>query len=127
MRRRLRIAAAVVVVAVALVAAWACFPFGAHVDLNCHPPDNARCQKANGRVLYVEATDPDGDGDMHVVLASRRSFTWPGVTVLVIPHDERPSGTPHFGEWVSAVGLPTTGSHGEATLNALRFDLGGGR
>jgi hypothetical protein len=121
-RRRLRIAVFVTTVAVGLLATWAFLPLG-HASLDCGPSDNPQCREAAGRVLYVEAVDPDGDGAMHLVLASRQSRTWPGVTVLAIPRAERPSSPPHFGQWVSAVGLPNIGSHGEATLNALRFEI----
>lgn len=109
--------------ALGLAGIWALLTLGPPASPGCERIRDARCREANGRVLYVEALDPDGDGDMHLVLASRQSLTWPGVTVLVIPRAKRPKSTPHLGRWVSAIGVPNTGSHGETTLNALRFEL----
>ena len=37
------------------------------------PREATNCRAARGRVIYVEAVDPDGDGDAHFVLASRET------------------------------------------------------
>ena len=39
------------------------------------------CAAVTGRVLYVEAVDPDGDGDAHYVLAGG-DVTAPGLSVI---------------------------------------------
>ena len=106
-----------------LVVVWALLTLGPHTNESCEPIPSPLCREADGRVLYVETVDPDGDGDLHIVLASRQSLTWPGVTVLAIRRAERPASTPHIGHWVSAVGLVNTGSHGETTLTALRYEI----
>ena len=121
-RRGLRIAVVVAGLALGLIATWALLTLGPGDNIGCERTDNPRCRVVNGRVLYVEAVDPDGDGDSHLVLASRQSLTWPGVTIVVIPRRKQRASTPHVGQWVSAVGLPNTGSHGETTLNALQFE-----
>ena len=41
------------------------------------PAEAGNCREADGRILYVERVDPDGDGDAHFVLASRESVTAP--------------------------------------------------
>jgi hypothetical protein len=122
--RKSRTAFLIVGLAVGLVGVWVLFTLGPGINVGCKQSDNPRCREASGRVLYVEAVDPDGDGDMHLVLASRQSLTWPGITVLVIPRAKSPASVPRFGRWVRAIGLLNTGSHGETTLDAREFKLG---
>ena len=47
------------------------------VEATC-PAAAANCRSASGRIIYVEAVDPDGDGDAHFVLLSSESVTGPG-------------------------------------------------
>jgi len=122
-RRKWRIAVLVASVPLGFVLVLALLTLGPHGNLSCEQIDNPRCREVTGRVLYVEAVDPDGDGDSHLVLVSRQSLTWPGVTIVVIRPPKRLASTPHLGTWVNAIGLPNTGSHGETTLNALQFEL----
>src|SRR5688500_20238186 len=54
---------------------------------HCDPAaDN--CAVATGRVVYVEAVDPDGDGDAHYVTAGGR-ITAPGLSVIDVRRDLR--------------------------------------
>src|SRR5829696_1873885 len=51
------------------------------------------CREATGRVLYVEAVDPDGDGDAHFVLAGGR-ITAPGISAIAVRRELRPRRLP---------------------------------
>lgn len=94
----------VLVVALALVSAPRC------------PPDAANCAAGSGRVLYLESVDPDGDGDLHLVLGSRSSITFPGVTVLDISKALRPARDPRVGDWAAGAGPVYRGSHGQRQI-----------
>src|SRR3712207_510546 len=47
------------------------------------PEGLSGCRSVTGRVIYVESVDPDGDGDLHVVIAAG-GVTAPGVTAVDI-------------------------------------------
>jgi len=81
---------------------------------------SAGCAAVTGRVLYVEAVDPDGDGDAHYVLAGG-SVTAPGVSVIDVGRDLRPRRLPHAGELVSAAGPVFTGSYGQQQIEAAEL------
>lgn len=83
-------------------------------------PDDAPpgCRSATGRVMYVEAVDPDGDGDAHYVLAGG-AITAPGVSVIDVPKRLRPRRLPKTGERVSAAGPVYRGSYGQRQIEAL--------
>jgi hypothetical protein len=83
------------------------------------PPDAANCAAVTGRVLYVEAVDPDGDGDAHYVLLGG-SITAPGITVVDVPVGLRPARLPGRGEQVSAAGPVYTGSFGQKQIEATQ-------
>ncbi len=86
-----------------------------------HCPAGAdNCAAATGRVIYVEAVDPDGDGDAHYVLAGGR-VTAPGLSVIDVARDLRPRRLPHPGELVSAAGPVFTGSHGQQQIEAVEL------
>ncbi len=57
----------------------------------------ANCASATGRVVYVEAVDPDGDGDAHFVLAGG-NVTGPGLSVIDVRRDLRPDPLPRAGD-----------------------------
>ena len=80
--------------------------------------DAGNCAAVTGRVLYVEAVDPDGDGDAHYVLAGG-SVTAPGLSVIDVRRDLRPRRLPHRGELVSAAGPVYSGSHGQHQIEAV--------
>jgi len=86
-----------------------------------HCPAGApNCAAVTGRVLYVEAVDPDGDGDAHFVLAGG-DVTAPGVSVIDVERERRPRRLPRSGELVSAAGPVFTGSHGQRQIQATEL------
>jgi len=82
--------------------------------------DAANCAAVIGRVIYVEAVDPDGDGDAHYVLAGGK-VTAPGVSVIDVGPHLRPRRLPRPGELVSAAGPVFTGSHGQSQIEAVEL------
>ncbi|MGI8462384.1 MAG: hypothetical protein ACR2OC_12275 [Solirubrobacterales bacterium] len=82
------------------------------------PPASANCESATGRVIYVEATDPDGDGDAHLVLSSDEAITGPGISVVDVMRDLRPHPLPRLGDLVSAAGPVYRGSYGQRQIEA---------
>jgi hypothetical protein len=72
-------------------------------------------------VLYVEAVDPDGDGDAHLVLASRQGITAPGLTIVDVKAGLRPARLPRPGDWVGAAGPVFPGSRGQSQIEATRL------
>jgi hypothetical protein len=83
-------------------------------------PDAENCAVATGRVVYVEAVDPDGDGDAHYVLAGGR-VTAPGLSVIDVGPHLRPRRLPRPGDLVSAAGPVFTGSHGQQQIEAVEL------
>ncbi|MGI8632311.1 MAG: hypothetical protein ACR2NA_07160 [Solirubrobacterales bacterium] len=73
-----------------------------------------------GRVITLEAVDPDGDGDAHYVLAGG-SVTGPGLSVIDVGVDLRPERLPKVGDWVSARGPVFTGSYGQRQIEATEL------
>jgi hypothetical protein len=84
------------------------------------PGDLPGCRSVRGRVLFVEGVDPDGDGDLHVVVLDG-SVTAPGVTAVDVRTGLRPSRDPRVGEQVSAAGPVQPGSYGQQQIHALEF------
>jgi hypothetical protein len=78
------------------------------------------CQTVRGTVLYVERVDPDGDGDLHVVVDAG-SITLPGMTAIDVRPGLRPRRDPRVGDRVSAAGPVQTGSYGQSQIHALAF------
>src|SRR3954454_17588601 len=85
------------------------------------PADSSNCRSAVGRVLYVEAKDPDGDGDAHFVLASDDEITGPGLAVIDVEKELRPRRLPQIGDWVTAAGPVYLGSHGQRQIQAVQL------
>jgi len=81
------------------------------------PAGAANCAAVTGRVLYVEAVDPDGDGDAHYVLLGG-DVTAPGISAIDIERDLRPRRLARPGDLVSAAGPVYTGSHGQQQIQA---------
>jgi hypothetical protein len=79
------------------------------------------CAAVTGRVLYVEAVDPDGDGDAHYVLAGG-NVTAPGLSVIDVRRGLRPRRLPRKGELVSAAGPVYPGSHGQHQIEAVEVN-----
>jgi hypothetical protein len=84
------------------------------------PPNTGNCAAVTGRVIYVEAVDPDGDGDAHYVLAGGH-VTAPGLTAVDIERELRPRRLARLGELVSAAGPVYEGSHGQMQIQATEL------
>jgi hypothetical protein len=78
------------------------------------------CRAVRGTVIYVERVDPDGDGDLHVVLDAG-SVTLPGMTAVDVAPELRPRRDPRIGDRVSAAGPVQKGSYGQSQIHALEF------
>lgn len=94
-------------------------PAGEPRAVRC-PAGAAGCRAVAGRILFVERIDPDGDGDLHVVLAAG-GITGPGVTSVDVRPGLRPRRDPRIGERASAAGPVQRGSIGQSQIHALRF------
>ncbi len=88
--------------------------------LRC-PAAAENCAAAAGEITYVEAVDPDGDGDAHFVLLSDESVTGPGIAVVDVAVDMRPRPLPRPGDWLSAVGPVYRGSYGQRQIEATEI------
>ena len=88
------------------------------------PDALAGCRAVRGRVLYVERVDPDGDGDLHVVVLDG-SITAPGMTAVDVRRGLRPERDPRVGDRVSAAGPVQPGSYGQSQIHALEFHVAG--
>jgi hypothetical protein len=85
------------------------------------PDDVPGCASTSGRIVYVERVDPDGDGDLHVVVTDRRSVTLPGLTAVDVSKDLRPRRDPRAGDQAAATGPVQTGSYDQSQIHALTF------
>jgi hypothetical protein len=87
------------------------------------PPAATNCKTASGQIIYVEAVDPDGDGDAHFVLTSRQSITLPGISVIDVEKNMRPHPLPETGDRVSAAGPVYRGSFGQRQIEATELHV----
>ncbi len=87
------------------------------------PSDLANCVVASGRVIYVEAVDPDGDGDAHFVTTSNEGVTFPGVTIFDVRTDLRPEPLPGVGDLVGGAGPVFRGSRGQKQIEVVEFHV----
>jgi hypothetical protein len=78
------------------------------------------CREVTGRIIYVERVDPDGDGDLHVVVAAG-GISLPGVTAVDVAPELRPRRDPRAGDTATAAGPVQRGSYGQDQIHALRF------
>jgi hypothetical protein len=85
------------------------------------PPRPGNCATATGSVLAVEAVDPDGDGDAHLVLLSPEGITAPGITVIDVERELRPHPLPRAGDHVAAAGPVYRGSYGQRQIQATEL------
>jgi hypothetical protein len=92
------------------------------------PPEAGNCAEATGTVFTLEAVDPDGDGDAHLILLSPQSITAPGISVIDVERSLRPHPLPEPGDRVAAAGPVYTGSYGQRQIQAteLRVSRSGG-
>jgi hypothetical protein len=86
------------------------------------PADVAGCRTVRGPVVYVERADPDGDGDLHVVVAAG-GVTLGGLTAVDVARELRPRRDPRVGDRVSAAGPVQRGSYGQSQIHALEFHV----
>jgi hypothetical protein len=87
------------------------------------PEGVAECREAEGRIVYVERVDPDGDGDAHFVIADSQSITLPGLTAIDVRKGLRPRPLPGPGDLISAAGPVQTGSYGQSQIHALELHV----
>jgi hypothetical protein len=82
------------------------------------------CRATEGRIVFVERVDPDGDGDAHFVVADPQGITLPGLTAIDVRKGLRPEPLPGIGDLVSAAGPVQTGSYGQSQIHALELHVG---
>ena len=134
MRSKLLIGLAIVVVlAGCAVGAWAVLDEDDNLrrphltprelpTLSC-PADVPNCRSVRGRVILVESVDPDGDGDLHVVVAGRGGVTAPGISPIDIRPGLRPKRDPRLGDSVAAYGPVDRGSFGQRQVAAMELTI----
>jgi hypothetical protein len=83
--------------------------------------DVPKCRSVSGRIVYVERVDPDGDGDLHVVVTDRDGVTLAGLTAVDVSKELRPRRDPRVGERAAAMGPVQPGSYGQSQIHALVF------
>jgi hypothetical protein len=88
-------------------------------------PDLPACRTTEGRIVYVERVDPDGDGDAHFVVVDSQGITLPGLTAIDVRKGLRPDPLPGAGDLISAAGPVQTGSYGQSQIHALELHVAG--
>ncbi len=86
----------------------------------CPADAEGDCRAVRGRIVYVERVDPDGDGDLHVVVADG-SITAPGLTSIDVRPGLRPDRDPRVGDLATGAGPVQRGSFDQRQIHALRF------
>jgi len=89
------------------------------------PVGHPACRSTEGRIVYVERVDPDGDGDAHFVVADPQGITLPGLTAIDVRAGLRPRPLPGPGDLISAAGPVQTGSYGQSQIHALELHVAG--
>src|ERR1044072_8875788 len=89
------------------------------------PPGHPACRTTEGRIVYVERVDPDGDGDAHFVISDPQGITLPGLTAIDVRVGLRPHPLPGPGDLVSAAGPVQTGSYGQSEVVGVGGEVGG--
>jgi hypothetical protein len=87
------------------------------------PAGLPECCETEGRIVYVERVDPDGDGDAHFVIADPQGITLPGLTAIDVRKGLRPRPLPGPGDLISAAGPVQTGSYGQRQIHALVINV----
>jgi hypothetical protein len=91
---------------------------------NC-PAGMPACRTAEGRIVFLERVDPDGDGDAHFVIADPQGISLPGITAIDVRRGLRPDPLPGIGERISAAGPVQTGSYGQSQIHAIELHVAG--
>lgn len=86
------------------------------------PAEAANCAAATGLIVYLERVDPDGDGDLHLVVAGG-GVTGPGISVFDIGPALRPARDPQVGDLASAAGPVYRGSYGQRQIEATELHI----
>lgn len=86
------------------------------------PADADNCAAATGSIIYKESLDPDGDGDLHLVIIGG-DVTGPGFSVLDVGKDLRPARDPSLGDVVSGAGPVFPGSYGQRQIEVTELYL----
>ena len=89
------------------------------------PAGMPACRTAEGRIVFVERVDPDGDGDAHFVIADPQGISLPGITAIDVRRGLRPDPLPGIGERISAAGPVQTGSYGQSQIHAIELHVAG--
>jgi hypothetical protein len=84
--------------------------------------DGGNCDTAAGRVIALESVDPDGDGDLHLILAGG-SITMPGISILDVNRDLRPKVDPKVGDWAAGAGPVYPGSRGQKQIQVTAVEV----
>ena len=87
------------------------------------PPNLTGCRTTSGRIVYLEANDPDGDGDAHFVVADPQGITFRGITAIDVRKGLRPHPLPRDGDLISAAGPVQTGSYGQSQIHAIELHV----
>ena len=86
-------------------------------------PGLPSCRTTEGRIVYVERVDPDGDGDAHFVVVDSQGITLPGLSAIDVRKGLRPHPLPGPGDLISAAGPVQTGSYGQSQIHALELHV----
>jgi hypothetical protein len=81
------------------------------------------CRTTEGRIVYVERVDPDGDGDAHFVVSDPQGITLRGLTAIDVRKGLRPQPLPGIGDLISAAGPVQTGSYGQSQIHAIELQV----
>lgn len=100
-------------------------PSTAQVTPSRCPSGLPSCRTTEGRIVYVERVDPDGDGDAHFVVVDPQGITLPGLTAIDVRKGLRPDPLPGVSELISAAGPVQTGSYGQEQIHALELHVAG--
>jgi hypothetical protein len=73
-------------------------------------------------VIALESVDPDGDGDLHLILLGG-SITAPGISVLDVNRDLRPKVDPKVGDWAAGAGPVYPGSHEQHQIQVTAVEV----
>jgi hypothetical protein len=92
----------------------------------CPAGSSPQCKAVRGLVAYVQAVDPDGDGDAHLAVLDRHGLTYAGITVVKLTRDMRRRRLPRTGEEVSAAGPVQASSTGAPEIRASELHVARG-
>ncbi len=99
---------------------------GTTVEPSQCPAGLTDCRTTEGRIVFVEQVDPDGDGDAHFVILDPQGITLNGLTAIDVRKGLRPDPLPGVGDVISAAGPVQTGSYGQSQIHALELHVAGG-